>query len=302
MTCGRVRWNAKAKEIAMTTAVSEFVSGDKTHFGTSKIDQYKWTLKDSRGEYMAIDKNELFVDHAYQRDQNENKVIEMARSWSWMACGAILVALRPDGSNFVFDGQHRVMAARKRSDITTLDCLVFEVDELQDEANGFLKSNTLRKPVTMIAKFKAMIVCNDKHAVAVSRLVEDLGLTVDKQARPGAFCALAWAVKAHERNPKTFEATLRVASQIAGGKHHVPENMCRGLFHLGIKHQAFDNPKFVRRLMQVGYQDLLDGIHRAAAYYKKGGEKVWSQGILDTVNHGLRNRFYVETAQDSAVV
>lgn len=285
----------------MANAVAEYVSGEKTHVGTSKVEHYRWTLKDSRGTYMAIDKNELFVDHAYQRDQNENKVIEMARSWSWMACGAILVALRPDGSNFVFDGQHRVMAARKRSDITTLDCLVFEVDELQDEANGFLKSNTLRKPVSMIAKFKAMIVCNDKHAVAVSDLIESLGLTIDKNPRPNNFCALAWAVKAHARNAKAFETTLRVARQLAGDKHFIHESVCRGLFYLDCKYDALGNAKFSRRLVQVGYQEVFDGIQRAVSYFKKGGDKVWAQGILDTANHGLRNRFYIEEAQETTV-
>lgn len=285
----------------MANAVSEYVSGEKTHFGASKIEHYRWTLKDSRGTYMAIDKNELFVDHAYQRDQNENKVIEMARSWSWMACGAILVALRPDGSNFVFDGQHRVMAARKRSDITTLDCLVFEVDELQDEANGFLKSNTLRKPVGMMAKFKAMIVCNDKHAVAVSALIESLGLTIDKNPRPNNFNALAWAVKSHARNANAFEKTLSVARQLAGDKHFIHESVCRGLFYLDCKYDALANAKFIRRLAQVGYQELFDGIHRAVAYFKKGGDKVWAQGILDTANHGLRNRFYIESSQETTV-
>lgn len=285
----------------MTNAVADYASGEKTHVGTSKVEHYKWTLKDARGEYMAIDKNELYVDHAYQRDQNDNKVKEMARSWSWMACGAILVALRPDGSHFVFDGQHRVMAARKRSDITTLDCLVFEVDELHDEADGFLKSNTLRKPVSMMAKFKALIVCNDEHAVAVSHLLERLGLCVDKQSRPKCFNSLAWAVKAHARDAKVFEDTLRVAAELAGDKHYVHESMCRGLFHLGVKYDALDNTRFVRRLVQIGYQEVFEGIHRAVAYYKKGGDKVWAQGVLDTVNHGLRNRFYIEHGQDTAV-
>lgn len=285
----------------MTSTVVEFATGEKTHVGTSKVEHYKWTVKDSRGQYMAVDKNELYVDHAYQRDQNEAKIIEMARSWSWMACGAILVALRHDGSHFVFDGQHRVMAARKRIDITTLDCLVFEVDELQDEADGFLKSNTLRKPVSMMAKFKALIVCNDANAVAVSRLLESLDMTVDKNQKPNSFNALAWAVKAHAKDKKAFELTMRVVRNIAADKHYVHESICRGLFLLATKYDALGDAKFVRRLNQVGYQELYDGIYRAAQYYKKGGDKVWSQGILDTINHGLRNRFYIEHNQDTAV-
>jgi hypothetical protein len=279
----------------------EIEHDEQTHLGVSKIDRYKWTIKDSRGEYMAIDKNELFVDHAYQRDQNENKTIEMARSWSWMACGAILVALRNDGTHFVFDGQHRVMAARKRSDISTLDCLVFEVDEITDEAGGFLKSNTLRKPVSMAAKFKAMLVCNDENAVGVSNMLEELGLKIDKNCRPGYFASLAWAVKAHARNRESFCKTIRAVASLAGQKHPIHESMCRGMLHLHAKHGALDCVKFVRRMHQVGYAELFDSVNRAASYYKRGGDKQWSQGILDAVNHGLRNRFYTDEPSDCEV-
>lgn len=280
---------------------AELHQDEQTHLGVSKIDRYKWTIKDSRGEYMAIDKNELFVDHAYQRDQNDNKTIEMARSWSWMACGAILVAMRKDGTHFVFDGQHRVMAARKRSDISTLDCLVFEVDEITDEASGFLKSNTLRKPVSMAAKFKAMLVCNDENAVGVSNMLEELGLKIDKNCKPGNFGSLAWAVKSHAKNRDAFAKTMRLVASLAGSKHSIHESMCRGLFHLHVKHGALDCVKFVRRMHQVGYQDLFDSLNRAASYYKRGGEKPWSEGILVAVNRGLRNKFYVEQQPDCDV-
>lgn len=280
---------------------AELEQNEQTHLGVSKIDRYKWTIKDSRGEYMAIDKNDLFVDHAYQRDQNDNKTIEMARSWSWMACGAILVAMRKDGTHFVFDGQHRVMAARKRSDISNLDCLVFEVDEITDEASGFLKSNTLRKPVSMAAKFKAMLVCNDENAIGVSNMLEELGLKTDKNCKPGHFGSLAWAVKSHARNRESFCKTMRIVASLAGSKYPIHESMCRGVLHLHAKHGALDCVKFVRRMHQVGYQELFDALNRAASYYKRGGEKQWGQGILDAVNHGLRNRFYVEQPSDCDV-
>jgi len=292
--------DSKVKERTMSTTI-DLQRDDLALHGVSKIDRYKWTIKDSRGEYMAIDKNELFIDHAYQRDQNENKIIEIARSWSWMACGAILVAMRKDGTHFVFDGQHRVMAARKRSDISTLDCLVFEVDEITDEASGFLKSNTLRKPVSMAAKFKAMLVCNDENALGVSNILEELGLKIDKNCKPGNFGSLAWAVKSHAKNRESFCKTIRVIASLAGSKHPIHESMCRGLLYLHAKHGALDCAKFVRRIYQVGYSELFESAKRAASYYKSGGEKPWGQGILDAVNHGLRNRFYVDQPAECGV-
>lgn len=271
--------------------------GDETHRGQPKIDRYKWTTKDSRGEYMAIGKNELFVDNAYQRQANDTKILELARSWSWMACGAILVAERKDGTYFVFDGQHRVMAARKRSDITTLDCLVFPVDEITDEASGFLKSNTARKPVTMIAKFKAMLVCQDELALYVSSVLDELGLRIEKNSKPGVFQSLAWAMKSSARSRDGFSKTLRIVTALAAGEHAIYESMCRGVFYLHMKHSALDDSRFTKRMRQVGYEELLDGLNRAAAYYKRGGERVWGQGILDSMNRGLRNRFYDDLSE-----
>jgi hypothetical protein len=276
----------------MSLATADRVQCDDAHMGVNKVDRYKWTIKDERGTYMAIHKGELFVDHAYQREQNDAKVLALAKDWSWMACGAILVAMRADGTHFVFDGQHRVMAARKRSDIDTLDCLVFEIEELQEEAKGFLQANTLRKPVTAFSKFKALLVCNDKYAIAVQRVLDEHGLVIDRNSRPHNFSSIAWALKAAERDLPGFELTMRVAIDAAAGRSHLKENLLRALFCLHSKHDALSDRKFVRRLCQVGYQNLLDGMARAAAYYKRGGDRVWASGLLDTVNHGLRNRFF----------
>ena len=276
----------------MSLATADRVQSDDAHMGVSKVDRYRWTIKDERGTYMAIHKSELFVDHAYQREQNDAKVLALAKNWSWMACGAILVALRADGSHFVFDGQHRVMAARKRSDIDTLDCLVFQIEELQDEAKGFLQANTLRKPVTAFSKFKALIVCNDTNAIKVQRVLDKYGLVIDRNSRPHNFSSIAWALRAAERDFVGFERTMQVAMDAAAGRAHLKENLLRALFCLHSKHDALADRKFVRRLCQVGYQNLLDGMARAAAYYKRGGDSVWASGLLDTVNHGLRNRFF----------
>lgn len=278
----------------MISSTADYVTGEKTASGMSKVDRYKWSVKDSRGTYMAIDKNELFVDRRYQRGQNDAKVIEIARSWSWMACGAILVARRIDGSFFVFDGQHRVMAARKRSDIKTLDCLVFEVNDIVEEADGFVNANTLRKLPTAFEKFNALLTRQDQHAIAVQEMLNRFGLVVDRNSRPQNFCSIGWAMKAAERSRIAFELTMHAAIQAAAGKNHLKENLLRALFQLQMKHRALEDKKFVRRLCHVGYQNLLDGMARAAAYYKRGGDSVWADGVLDTVNHGLRNRFFVE--------
>lgn len=66
---------------------------ERAHNGKmSKIDRYNWTIQDTPGEMKFIHKASIEIDHSYQRNANETKLTAIARDWSWIACGAIVVA------------------------------------------------------------------------------------------------------------------------------------------------------------------------------------------------------------------
>lgn len=70
-------------------------STDRVHNGTmTKIDRYGWSMQDNKGELRWINKMDVQVDYSYQRNTNEIKLKNIARDWSWIACGAIVVANR----------------------------------------------------------------------------------------------------------------------------------------------------------------------------------------------------------------
>jgi hypothetical protein len=104
----------------MTSFTSEFCRNSQL----SKVERYGWEMKDEPGELMHVDKKRLRIDHEYQRSANEVKVTEITKRFSWLALGAIVVVRRGD-AYYVVDGQHRVMAAMRRTDIATLPCVVF---------------------------------------------------------------------------------------------------------------------------------------------------------------------------------
>jgi hypothetical protein len=106
-------------------------------------------IVDAVPEFAMIPKGQLAVDHAYQRNLSESRIKKMAATWSWAACGALKVALRPNGEWYVFDGQHRLVAAQLVKDILALPCLVYEMDTVTDEAKGFL-SQTVSKQMTTV--------------------------------------------------------------------------------------------------------------------------------------------------------
>jgi hypothetical protein len=149
---------------------------EKTAQGLDKVTRYAWPIKNAPGQFLMVPTKELEVDYAYQRDQiNDRRVQELSRSWDWVACGCLVVALREDNKWFVVDGQHRKLAADLRGDIAELPCLVFETTGRREEAMGFLTINQGRASVGSLDRYKAQLLAGDKTAFALESLVRSTG-------------------------------------------------------------------------------------------------------------------------------
>lgn len=271
---------------------SEYVNMPGGRGKMSKVAKFGWILRDRPGQFMEISKDQLHIDHDYQRDKVViGKVRDIQSNWSWAGCGVILVARRPDGSFWVFDGQHRVLAARNRSDITALPCLVFDVDDKTQEAAGFLVCNSERKPVTAIAKFKAMVLTKDPASTVVSRVFDRLGVVfTDNPSGRGQLACVAACLRMASANPEAFERVLAVAIDVCGDEP-VHSNILDGLSWIERKHGLMSDRRFVGRLSTVSRHEILDAISRFAAAEGNRGEKVSGTAILKCVNKGLRVRF-----------
>ena len=148
----------------------------KNHPGADKVAHYNWNIRNAPGEFLMIPKQELEVDHAYQRSQvNPRRVDALCRAWDWIACGCLVVALRDDNKWYVLDGQHRKLAADQRSDINELPCLVFETTGRREEALGFLAINQGRMVVGCLDRYKAQLLAGDPTAFALEKLVRSTG-------------------------------------------------------------------------------------------------------------------------------
>lgn len=267
------------------------IISEKTMHGIDKVKHYGWTTKDEPGTLKNLHKNILQIHPAYQRDAILSKVLETASSWSWVACGAIIVGDR-GGELWVIDGQHRVMAAKRRSDIQDLPCVVFATESVAQEAVAFLDSNTGRKPVSSIGKFKAMIAAGDAAACAVHKTFESLGITpTGSAARSKEIKSVAWAIRKASENTSKFEAVMRVASELC---HDMPiqERLLDGLWYIDdMMECGIEDKRFLDRLRTIGAKRLVAAANKASAYFVRGGAKVWATGMIDEINTGLRNKF-----------
>lgn len=273
----------------MATAFAE----DIAHDGRDKVQRYGWKIANSPGELRHIDKNDLVVGAVYQREANRLKVLEIARDWDWIACSAITVA-KVRGKFRVIDGQHRVLGSRKRSDVDKLPCLVFETDSIAEEARGFLALNTLNKPVSAIDKHKARIVAEDETAIKIQQTLDELGLTISKSANgPGQFGAISWAYRRAAEDYESFRKVLALAAETSrNASMPVAEKLVDGFWYVDRNYEGgVTEKKIAARIRHVGADRLLEGALRAAAYFARGGARVFAQGMMDVLNKGLHSKF-----------
>jgi hypothetical protein len=266
-------------------------SGSEVHHGhISKVERYKWLVLDKPGVFKRVDKNELHIDHRYQRDANLAKVTEIASEFSWPAFGVLIVTNRAD-KLYVVDGQHRFLGSMKRSDVTTVPCMIFESQGLPFEAKTFLDAQTKRKPVTAVAKYKALLVSKDPIALGVDKLVRASGRKVSNSPSANTICCIALLLKTQATSPeilaKLWPLVLKIcknttiADKMIGALVWVEKWMPEG--------QSLTDRKWSEKLMKAGAEGIIRQIHKAMSYYVASGQAVWGRGVVELLNHKLRD-------------
>lgn len=259
--------------------------------GATKVKQYGWELKDKPGELVWLSKSELLVDHSYQRKAKHTRVLHIAQKWSWLACGVIVVAKREDEQRFyVVDGQHRVLAALKRSDIDRLPCLVFKTESAKEEAAGFYDANTGRRLPTSLEKWKAQLMRGDATTTFVDALIRQAGRVASNATGPGDVRCLTALLRAADSDREMLGRMWPLVVEVCQGQA-VHERVFEGLLWLEARlpeGQSLTDKRWRERVTRVGFAGLLDAAQRAATFYARGGAKVWGLGMLEALNKGCR--------------
>ena len=265
---------------------------ETTHGGTvDKVKRYGWDQTDQPGTLRVISKHDLKIDHTYQRDANDAKVKSIARDWSWVAFGALIVAER-HGRFYVIDGQHRLNAALMRSDIRTLPCVVFDATSIEDEAGGFLQSNKNRKPISSLETYRAKLVSGDETALYLQDLFERNGVEVVAHTQVFGVKCVAIITRLAEQKRDALEAMFPIAVAIAKAegvsvKERIIESLCY-LQHYG--DQDLSSGTWRARILRLGHVELMRAAGEGAAFHARGGAAAWASGVMQALNKGIRNK------------
>jgi hypothetical protein len=126
--------------------------------------------------------DQLLIDEIYQRSLgascSQTLIRRIAMYWDWGLCQPLFVARRGDGKLYVVDGQHRLEAARLRSDIWQLPCVVTSFESSAHEAAAFVALNQQRRPLTQLDLFKAALAAGDFETSQIALAVDDAGLSI----------------------------------------------------------------------------------------------------------------------------
>lgn len=252
----------------------------------SKVEKFHWHPLGKQGKFELIPKDEIQIDHAYQRDAtSQTRIVAIARDFAWTAFGVLLCVRREDGKVWCFDGQHRKLAADKRSDIDKLPCIVFSVNDLREEAKAFLSANTVRGAVASLDKYRALIACEDPTALAVRDIVQSTGHQIGSGARVRC---VAFLMKAMTLDPDVLRRTWPIATRIAQD-HSVTDELVKAAFTaervmIRTKQGSLADKHNRALLAKISYDQFEVANKKTLAYFG-GGEKSHARALIDCLNY-----------------
>ena len=262
-----------------------------------KLERYDWPPAGEKGRFQWIPLEKLEVDHSYQRirEVDEKLLLDIAREWSWALCGALIVCLR-EGRYLIVDGQGRWLGARRRGDIPELPCFVFHMASPREEALTFSKGQKNRKALKSTDAFRADLRAQDENVVAIQRMIEGHGYTVAYTTSSLHSVKCVGALRRlYAANPAICESVFGLCVRITEGRQ-IRDELLQGLFYIETVLERSETGKsvlqseFSSRLLAAGEAAIWQEIQAAKAYYKKGGARVFADGIIKVLNKNRQEK------------
>lgn len=217
--------------------------------------------------------DELAIDPSYQRDINLQGVTlirSIATHWDWSLCHPLIVSERPDGSLFVVDGQHRLMAAALRGDIRDLPCVVIRYPTVEAEAKGFVALNTARRPLTPFAIFRAALAAGDEDAIGLNAMIARHGLRITSSQnrdkwKAGDLANIGQLRSRFASSPELLDRALGIFAKSWPDIPLIYHQLLLTAIHRLLGDYAVEDEVLVSRLSAIDEDSLIRSIRREQA-------------------------------------
>lgn len=148
----------------------------------------------------SVKPNDLYLDMAYQRDINDNKVKLIMKNYNQNAVGVVTLSMRENGDLYIIDGSHRVEALRRMGlGNSDLNAIVFFDLSIQDEAELFVLLNENRTKPKRSDLHKASVSSNVSLAKDIDAVLASLNLHIGNKPGDGTVRAISTVYKVSEK-------------------------------------------------------------------------------------------------------
>jgi len=282
--------------MARGVAVEEVQSGGRTVLspiiGGNKRRPLYVPVKNEPGELMMLPKSQLYIDTRYQRRINNRLVSRILANWSWVSCGTLHVSRRREHDNmfFVFDGQHRFRAAQSMPSIRDLPCIVFQLDDVKDEALGFLAANTERRIPTLRDQFNALIMTGDSAALCLEQLVSGHGRIVSAPSSADTVSCVSDCLRLIRDDEEAFRRVFPLIADLCIGRAMIGR-IIRGVVYIERhlqKGETLAIDRWEKRFEKIGYDAIVKSIKETTMFEGHGNDAACGAGVVRALNKGLK--------------
>jgi len=262
--------NLESRRSALNTLVGAFPVGGKV--------------------FAVVALDELHIDESYQRAlQNHMKII--ARDWNPIKCDPLKINFREDGNLYVWDGQHRLEAARLRG-IKYLLCDITVGLAQEQEAELFgCQGMGIKKPDPYDI-FKANVCSGEEIDTAIKEMCDEYDLLVNRNnKKSGNLSCLTLARKIFEKgieDREYFEWVLELLHKARWNEF--PQSHCHRVINslYEIRKSSGEENEFIQRklvayLKETNPDNLLINATVKYPQFKDESKKL-KLFLLDIVN------------------
>lgn len=276
--------NLESRRSALNTLVGAFPVGGKV--------------------FAVVALDELHIDESYQRSlQNHVKVI--ARDWNPTKCDPLKINFREDGNFYVWDGQHRLEAARLRGIKYLLCDITVGLTQSQEAELFGCQGVGIKKPDPYDI-FKANVCAGEEIDTAIKDMCDIYDLVVNRNNKKAGNLSCLTLVRDifKKGDEKYFDWVLELLHKARWNEF--PQSHCHRVVNslYEIRKSSEEQNEFVQRklityLKKTNPDDLLINATIKYPQFKDESKKL-KLFLLDIVNGdsdpagevvGKRNRF-----------
>lgn len=249
-------------------------------------------VKFERVRHEWVSATNLRVHPEVQRDVSERRVDYLAANLDPDEFGELSVVRVPKASYFyIFDGQHRYLAAIKVwGEFQRLPCAIYEDCPLERQAKIFLGQND-RLPLKALDKWLQRILAKEEKVLQIEEILHTHKLRTDKSRANGTVQAVAALERVFDRNggASGLDRTLTILGEAWGRNPDAYDShFIKGIGFLVNRFNGdMDDHDLIRKLARGSMPDQLIG--QARNYSVAVGvsvERAMSEKLLQIYNKG----------------